>query len=159
MVALQFRRPATHLALQRLEGWLAVVLGGVFLTEITWAHHGGLFSRTGGCVRHAACVLRVCAAHHSHQHRTHKDQQHQMSGILWVASGALGLALAQQRVLTGVHVLLPAIGQAISAPFAVRSCLASCHLTRAARRRSDHDARAVFGALQADAPGARRRYA
>jgi hypothetical protein len=54
IIALQFRRPAMHLSLQRLEGWLMVVLGGVFLTEITLAHHGGMFSATGGC----ACAAR-----------------------------------------------------------------------------------------------------
>lgn len=36
-----------------------------------------------------------------------------MSGILYVASGVLALTLVQQRVATGVHVLLPAVGQAI----------------------------------------------
>ena len=57
-----------------------------------------------------ACSLRCITA----QTRTHKDAQHQTSGILYVASGLLGLALARQRVVTGVHMLLPAIGQAIS---------------------------------------------
>ena len=94
IAALQFRRPDAQLGLQRLEGRLMCVLGAAFLAEITIAHHGGMFSRTGG---------------------THHDQQHQMSGIMYVASGALGLVLAQQGVATGVHMVLPAIGHTISA--------------------------------------------
>ncbi len=54
--ALHFRRPSEQLALQRLEGRLMCVLGGVFLTEITAAHHGGLFSRTGGCAGPRTCA-------------------------------------------------------------------------------------------------------
>jgi hypothetical protein len=92
--ALRFRRAGAQLDLQRLEGRLSLALGSLFLTEITIAHGGGMFSSTGG---------------------THHDQQHQSSGLLYVASGALALALAHQGVATGAHMLLPAIGQAISA--------------------------------------------
>jgi hypothetical protein len=57
---------------------------------------------------------------------THHDQQHQSSGILYIACGVLALVMAQQGVTTGVHMLLPAIGQAISAPprsARVRACM------------------------------------
>jgi len=91
-LALLFRRASAQLDLQRLEGRLMLILGGVFLLEITVAHHGGMFGPTGG---------------------THHDQQHQSSGLLYVASGALALALAHIGVATGAHMLLPAVGQAI----------------------------------------------
>ena len=47
-VALCFRRAAAQLDLQRMEGRLMVVLGGLFLAEITIAHHGGMFGPGGG---------------------------------------------------------------------------------------------------------------
>lgn len=58
IVALQFRRPAAHLDLQRLEGRLMCALGSVFLFEITVAHHGGIFSSSGGCV--ITCARMRC---------------------------------------------------------------------------------------------------
>lgn len=49
VVALCFRRAAAQLDLQRTEGRLMLVLGGLFLAEITMAHHGGMFGTSGGC--------------------------------------------------------------------------------------------------------------
>ena len=46
--ALCFRRAAAQFDLQRMEGRLMLILGGLFLAEITMAHHGGMFSPTGG---------------------------------------------------------------------------------------------------------------
>ena len=119
--ALCFRRPAAQFDLQRMEGRLMLLLGGLFLTEITMAHHGGMFGPTGGyvafmVVTHFFHLSRLCSR------RTHHDQQHQSSGLLYVASGALALALAHQGVATGVHMLLPAIGQGISASPLPRLC-------------------------------------
>jgi hypothetical protein len=48
-----------------------------------------------------------------------------MSGILWVASGAMGLVLAKHGVISGLHMCVPAIGQTISTFTAL---LARCSL-------------------------------
>jgi hypothetical protein len=48
-----------------------------------------------------------------------------MSGILWVASGAMGLVLAKHGVISGLHMCVPAIGQTISA---FTACLLVCSL-------------------------------
>jgi hypothetical protein len=122
--ALRFRRAGAALDLQRMEGRLMLALGGLFLTEITIAHGGGMFGPTGGCVDATACGAAESSA--MPRRRTHHDQQHQSSGLLYVASGALALALAHQGVATGAHMLLPAIGQGISASCAAAAPARGC---------------------------------
>jgi hypothetical protein len=58
-VALCFRRAAAQLDLQRMEGRLMVVLGGLFLAEITMAHHGGMFGSGGGYAARRLAALLV----------------------------------------------------------------------------------------------------
>jgi hypothetical protein len=79
------------LAVQRQEAKLMLAGGAFFLSEISIAHHGGMFRRGG----------------------THHDQQHTMSGILWMCCGTLAGALASSGITTGVHILVSSSGHAL----------------------------------------------
>jgi hypothetical protein len=78
--------------LQLAEAKLMLAGGTLFLVEITVAHHGGMLRHGGG---------------------THHDQQHQTSGLLWVACGVLALSLSHFNSVSGIHILISSLGHAL----------------------------------------------